>query len=189
MFWNFGNIIEFNLQFNYFLILQNLTCPESVLETLLEQTTSGRPSYDTQPLTWHQKQNRPKRSKKVHKVQKKNVSNRVDFGFTLRIRRESVSPLCGIFGWFPSDFCQIFVMSIQGLYFLVESRKTFCGHSRLYKPSFKLLSWNSREAEFLDISLIVTLYHTYELDNMLDIIFVFQNDCYFKIKFSYTYCI
>ena len=37
--------------------------------------------------------------------------------------------------------------SIRGLYFQVESHKTFCGHSGLYNPSFKLLSRHSWEAE------------------------------------------
>ena len=37
--------------------------------------------------------------------------------------------------------------SIRGLYFPVESHKTFCGHSGLYKPSFELHSRNFWRSE------------------------------------------
>ena len=53
----------------------------------------------------------PKGGKKCIKVPK-NVSNRIDFCSTIRTRRESQClPYAGFFGWLPSDFCRIFVMS------------------------------------------------------------------------------
>ena len=60
------------------------------------------PGYGTQPLHWHQSQNRPKRCQKEPKSAKKTGQKGGDFGSTIRTRRESQClPYAGFFGWLP----------------------------------------------------------------------------------------
>ena len=82
----------------------------------MSHRASASPGYCTQPLHWHQSQNRHKRCQKETKSAKKNGSKRGWFRFYYpHTSRESVSPVCGIF-WMASlrycvEFWRTFVMS------------------------------------------------------------------------------
>ena len=116
---------------------------------------SGSPGYGTLPLHWHQKQNRPKRWGKVPKNAKKKrkilLKRLILVLLSTHVERVSVACMLDFSMAslrFLPNLCHVDnLKSIWGIYFPVESHKTFCGHSGLYKPTFQLLSRNPWEAE------------------------------------------